>query len=92
MIIFVYLLLTFTGTAFSPFALHIEDKGLSSINYGHWGAHKKWFGVAQEDYNKVVTLLMRFVYFHFGFKLTFADSTLRSTKSVGCTTPTRIST
>lgn len=52
--------LTFTGTAYSIFALHIEDKGLASINYGHFGASKVWYGVAQADYHNMVKLLNRF--------------------------------
>jgi hypothetical protein len=57
-----YSSLIYTGTAYSPFPLHIEDKGLCSINYGHFGAPKKWYGTAQKDYGEVVKLLMGFAF------------------------------
>ncbi len=56
-----FAVLIFTGTQYSPFALHIEDKGLCSINYGHFGSNKVWYGVAQRDYHNVVKLLSKYV-------------------------------
>jgi hypothetical protein len=55
--------LIFIGTPYAPFTLHVEDKVLSSINFGHYGAHKVWYGVAQKDYRDVVVLLNKFVFF-----------------------------
>ncbi len=60
--VYSYFDLILTGTACSPFCLHHEDKGLCSVNYGHYGAPKVWFGTAQEDYKKVVQLLKKSVF------------------------------
>jgi hypothetical protein len=54
--------LILTGTACSPFCFHHEDKGLCSINYGHYGEPKVWYGTAQKDYKNVVQLLKEFVF------------------------------
>ena len=42
----------YVGMMFSTFCWHIEDSGINSINYNHYGGKKVWYIVPESDKKK----------------------------------------
>ncbi|TDH69385.1 hypothetical protein CCR75_002814 [Bremia lactucae] len=42
----------YCGMLFASFCWHVEDNYMSSINYQHLGANKRWYGIPSSDANK----------------------------------------
>ena len=43
----------YAGMKYSTFCWHYEDLMLPSINYSHWGKPKLWYGISENDREKV---------------------------------------
>ena len=49
----------YVGMIFATFCWHVEDNYLYSINYMHFGAGKRWYGVPSSDAGKLEEVFRR---------------------------------